>query len=486
MRPAYVVIDPKGELVDRLARLKIFSAYGGSLANNLVIIDPTHATPPALGMFKAPRGKQSPEFIDQLIEDFGYIFSGSDARLTQRQSIPFSYVVRLVFHMGGDLNTLMDILEDTPDLKKGQQSRFANEIASLSKVHDGARRFFQNDFYSTAFSPTKEQIKVRLHEIISRPNLMKVLNARENTLNLVDSFERGDIVLVNTARTMLRTKASTLLGRYIISLSLSAAYVHYRRFGQACRPVFLVIDEFQDFADEDFTPQLLRLAREYRMGVVIAHQAMHATEITQSIRNAISINTSIKYAASPEGEDANYMANNMRCDADFLRTMQPNHKDRTISFACYVRGMSLTHPFKVTFPYPNITPHMQMPQNEYDYMLRCNAETFGARTYDEYDTSITDKELSDSGYGKPPIVPLHIWQSWDTETQKDCSELWLRDENFCLTDWITEEEAHDLAWADHLPDASQQKTLQPKAPAQSHKPQPGEPIEGSKPHADKW
>ena len=99
---------------------------------------------------------------------------------------------------------------------------------------------------------------------------------------------------------------------------------------QQWTPAFLVIDEFQDFADEEKTPEMLRLAREYNLGVVIAHQNMFCAELNDDIRNAISTNTSIKYAASPEGGDLNYMARDMRCEPDFLKTQTKQRQHRQV------------------------------------------------------------------------------------------------------------------------------------------------------------
>jgi len=115
--PAYIIIDQKGTMVDRLSRLAVF-ARGNRYGNSIIIIDPTKRPLPALDIFHHPTipgdQHQRVRVLNQLIETFAYIFSTANARLTQRQSIPFTYVVRLVFFMSGNLETMMDILEDNP------------------------------------------------------------------------------------------------------------------------------------------------------------------------------------------------------------------------------------------------------------------------------------------------------------------------------------------------------------------------------------
>jgi hypothetical protein len=124
-------------------------------------------------------------------------------------------------------------------------------------------------------------------------------------------------------------------------------------------PAFLMIDEFQDFADEYQTSRMLRLAGEYNLGIVLAHQTMHCVEFNQPIQTAISTNTSIKYCASPEGVDVSYMARDLHCDAAFLKGIQktPTHAQ----FACHVRGMGLERPFILPVELGNIE---KQPQND--------------------------------------------------------------------------------------------------------------------------
>ena len=328
--PAMVVIDPKGLLASRLRQLAVFHPTDGRLANRLVVVDPADA--PALGMFDVHSSN-----LNHLIESFAYIFSTADARLTQRQSIPFSYVVRLVFSMGGDIDTLMDVLDDEP--KKKEQSRFLPAIEALSASDRGAKRFFERDFFNSAFSETRKQIKTRLYEVMSRPELLNMLGAAHSKLNMTECLQQRKIVLVNTSMNKLGVKGSQLLGRYIISLTLNAAFSRTDIPRNEWTPSFLYIDEFQDFADEEKTPEILRLAREYNLGVILAHQNMYCDELNNSIRTSISTNTSIKFCASPEGLDLNYMARDLRCEPGFLSKQQK--KDGTVFFASFARGAGM-------------------------------------------------------------------------------------------------------------------------------------------------
>jgi GTPase SAR1 family protein len=356
--PAYIIIDPKGFTCERILRLANIPR------DRLVYIDPTRR-PPALNIFKpdiqADAKRDRDRILNQLIETFGYIFSTADARLTQRQSVPFSYVVRFVFWKNGDINTLMDVLSDTP-----KQRRFATEFAEFGKSDPGSMRFFEGDFYETEFNSTRQQIRTRLYEIISRPELMQMLAAPDNRLSLPQCLRERKIVLVNTAFSQLGMKNSTLLGRYMIAATLNAAFARPK---EQWAPAYLVIDEFQDFADEEKTPEMLRLAREYRLGIVMAHQLMDDPRL-KPIQTTISTNTSIKYAASPEAQDLAYVARDLRCEPDFLR--QQEVRDGHVHFACFARNMNLTHPFIVRTPIGRISREPQISEAAYRRWLADN------------------------------------------------------------------------------------------------------------------
>lgn len=340
--PALVIIDPKGLMIERLSQLQVFESR---LRDRLIIIDPTTEPLPALNMFQPPpKGAEN-----QTISNFAYIFAQAGASLTSKMGPPFLFAVRLMFSIeGANLFTLMDLFDDP-----AKERKFQPHIDRLTDY--ATKRFFNTDFYAANYSATREQIKSRLYEIIARPEIVEMFNAPDCSLDMFECLQQRKIVLVNTGMLKLGSTGSQLLGRYIISSTLNAAYRRSVIPKAEWHPAYLIIDEFQEFADEDKTPELLRLAREYNLGVVLAHQNMHSNELNDSLRTSISTNTSIKYSSTPEAIDQNYMARDLRCDAQFL-------KDHTKpgTFACFARGMNLKHPFLVTVPFGAIS---QQPQS---------------------------------------------------------------------------------------------------------------------------
>jgi Type IV secretion-system coupling protein DNA-binding domain len=338
--PAMVIIDPKGLMVQRISKLAVFNE---KLKDRLVYVDPTTSPVPALNMFEPPpKGTEN-----QVISNFAYVFSQAGVPLTGRMLPPFMFAVRLMFALpGANIFTLMDLFDD-----HSKERKFQRHIDALPDPV--ARRFFDNDFYTANYADTKQLIKSRLYQIVARPELSEMFNAPMKKLNIFDCIQTGRIVLVNTGNLQLGSTTSQLLGRYIISETLTAAFRRATLPKDQWKPAYLYIDEFQDYADDDKTPELLRLAREYRVGVVLAHQNMKP--LNEGIRNTISTNTSIKYSATPEGDDKGYMARDLRCDTDFL-----DEYTHPGVFACYARGMNLKHPFLVATEFGRIEREPQM------------------------------------------------------------------------------------------------------------------------------
>jgi hypothetical protein len=330
---AMVVIDPKGFMVEQLARLKSIPE------GRIIYIDPL-VTPP-LNLFK--QGNRS--VVTQAIANFDYIFAQSGSALTSKMRPVFKFCARLMFNIpGADIFLLMDFLES----QQGDP-RFAPYIASLDDL--GAKRFFEKDFYSPKlYGETRQQIKGRFNDILSMPEVLSMFTAPQS-LDFIQALNEKKIILVNTRAAEIGTDASQLVGRHIIALTLSAVFAR----GRNANPVWLYVDEFQDFVDEEATPRHFRLAREYKLGIIAAHQNMFCNELTESLRTAISGNTAIKYCAKVSGGDRAYMLRDLGCDEAFLDQQVSDKAQQLVKFACVVRGHP---PFSVAIKYPSIAPDM--------------------------------------------------------------------------------------------------------------------------------
>lgn len=421
--PGMVIIDPKGLLTERIQSLDVFNPDTGRLKDRLVIVDPTHNPPPALNMFHAA-SKWSRLWSDderrrienQAIGTFAFVFSSTGSKLTDKQATPFGYAVRLMFHMESTIHTLVDLMDDPTrtDEKKGPtlaESRFAPFIGRLDDV---SRRFFQTEFFSSNYRETRQQIKARIYGVLQHPEFLRMFEARERKLDMFDCLQNRSIVLVNTAMNTMGSDASQLLGRYVIALTLNAAFARFTIPREQWYQAHLIIDEFQEFADDEKTPELLRLAREYKLAVTLAHQEMHGSGMTEKVRSAVSTNTTVKYASRPEGVDINYVARDMRCDPSFLtkQTKTATHA----RFACFVRGL-LDHPISLTIPFGGIGHEPQMSKESHRRLLKANAALLSSP---KQETKLENKRPQPQPQSTPPpVTDTHSDAANQPEAGKD-------------------------------------------------------------------
>lgn len=381
--PPMVIIDPKGEFVKRVAHLDVFHPDTGRLRDRLIYLDPNASPPPALNMF-APSDRAYSDYDRQdveseLIEDFGYVFSTIGNPLTAKQQVPFNFCVRLLFKTpGATISTFMELLSDDAKFPKdpirsAEHSPFAPVIARLDPL---SNQFFTREFYASNFNETKDQLRARLYSILGQPRLAAMFSSRNRQLDLYHSMQNKKIVLVNAAVGTPGSEASQLLSRYILTLSVNAAFEQAKTLPkEKWKTAYLICDEFHLFADEFKTPRMLQLCREYKLGILMAFQQMHGKPFTDDLRTSLSSSTSVKYASSPEGSDIGYVARDLRTDEAFVRAQT---KTRTTGrFACFVRGL-LDQPVAITVPFGNIQAQPQMDDEAFAKLLHINRHRLSA------------------------------------------------------------------------------------------------------------
>jgi hypothetical protein len=332
--PAIVIIDSQGDLIRKISHLKLFEPEHGALAGKLVIIDPTDVEhPPALNMFDVGterlRGYGSAareQVLNGVIELYDYLFGSLlGSELTQKQSVVFRYLARLMLTIpGATIHDLLNLMTDVAPYKR-----------YIDALPAGARAFFETEFSDRSFAQTKKQIQRRLWGILENPTLERMFTARKNRIDMFEALNSGKVVLVNTAKDFLKGERSSFLGRFFICLTLQAVLERAVIPENKRRPAFLYIDEAAEYFDDNID-DLLSQARKYNLGVVFAHQ--YLDQLAPALRASIAANASIKLAGGVSTADARSLAPDMRTTPDFLLGQRKG--TRATSFGCYVRNFT--------------------------------------------------------------------------------------------------------------------------------------------------
>ena len=205
----------------------------------------------------------------------------------------------------------------------------------MERLPSTSRAFFKERFFDRSFNETKKQVLTRLWGVLSNATFDRMFSYPRSKVNLFEALQEGRIVLINTAKDLLKDEGASILGRFFIALIAQVALRRASLPAHERRPCFVYVDEAADYFD-DKIGHLLNQARKYKVGMVLAHQNLD--QLTPALRASVFSSTSIKFAGGVSGKDAAALSSEMHVDDDFLLAQRKRRK--ATSFACYVRNVT--------------------------------------------------------------------------------------------------------------------------------------------------
>lgn len=367
-RRSIVVMDGQGDLLQTLLHSDYFRDSG--LRDRLIYIDPTDVDlPVGINLFDAGKGLEGVSQVERetvlntSVAFYEYFFGGLlGAELTQRQGLIFRYLATLLVRIpGANIHTLRELMEDG--------ERFRPYIDSL----DGsARAFFESRFFDRSFSETKKQISNRLWGVLSNASLDRMMSAKRSTVDLFTSLQFGSIIFINTAKDFLGHEGSVIFSRMFVALFGQALMRRASVARHERTPTYIYIDEAEDVVDTTLT-RMLAQVRKYKGALTFAHQNLD--QLAAEIRAGVLANTSIKLAGGVSAKDAQALAGDFRCDADFLLAQK---KGRTEThFACYAKNVT-ERAISLSIPLGYLEGQKRLSEFEYQELIEETRTRYGA------------------------------------------------------------------------------------------------------------
>jgi len=326
-----VVLDSQGDLIGNISELSIF-APGGPLADRLVLIDPTDVEyPVALNLFdvgmeriKGYSQLEQERTINGVLELYDFVLGSLlDAGMTQKQSVIFRYITRLMLQIpNATIATFRELLGE------GGTERYRPYIERLT---GSARDFFETEFDSREFAQTKKQVLRRLWGILENQTFERMFLHPKSKLDLYAEMNAGKVILINTAKDLLKEEGTEFFGRFFIAMIAQAAQERSVIPTDERMPTMVYVDEAADYFDRN-VGLILSQARKYKVGMVLAHQFLG--QLDSKLQDGVFANTSIKFAGGVSSKDARTLAGEMRTDARLIE-----QQDK-LELAAYVRGVT--------------------------------------------------------------------------------------------------------------------------------------------------
>ena len=218
-----IVLDSQGDLIQNIANLAVF-APGGPLHDRIVIIDPSDVEwPVSLNLFDVGMERLSgyaalerERLTNSILELYDFVLGTLlSAEMTQKQNVIFRYITRLMLHIpDATIHTLRELME--PD----SQKKFAPQIATLTGT---AKQFFETEFASREFEQTKKQVLRRLWGILENQTFERMFAHPRSKLDLFSEMNAGKVILINTAKDLLKEQGTEIFGRFFIAMIAQAA-----------------------------------------------------------------------------------------------------------------------------------------------------------------------------------------------------------------------------------------------------------------------
>lgn len=336
-----IVLDSQGDLINNIAKLDVFGP-GGALHDRLVLIDPTDVEyPVSLNLFDVGQKRldgyaplERERLTNSILELYDFVLGTLlDAQMTQKQNVIFRYVTRLMLHIpDSTIHTLRELMEP------GSEVKFAEHIAKLEGT---AKHFFETEFASREFEQTKKQVLRRLWGILENQTFERMFSHPRSKLDLFTEMNTGKVILINTAKDLLKEQGTEIFGRFFIAMIAQAAQERATLHGSQRVPTIVYIDEAQDYFDRNIG-LILAQARKYNVGMVLAHQ--YLGQLEPKLQEAFAANTAIKFAGGVSAKDARSLAPMLYTDPAFIEAQGKG------SFAAHIRGIT-KHAVPLSFPF---------------------------------------------------------------------------------------------------------------------------------------
>ncbi len=289
------VVDPHGELVEDLLLM-----MPPSRAEDVIYFNPSLTERPmGLNMMEADTEEQMHFVAGSII---GLMYKLYDPHKTGIIGPRFEHAIRnaMLTIMAEPGSTFIELVRVLTDQK------FLQEL--LPKVKDPVvRRYWTDQIAQTSDfhkSEVLDYIVSKFGRFITNKVMRNIIGQSKSAFNLREVMDTGKILLVNLSKGSLGEEDAKFLGLIIVPKILAAAMSRTDVPMEQRRDFYLYVDEFQNFATQDFAT-ILSEARKYKLNLIVANQFV--AQIEEEVKNAVFGNVGTLVTFRVGVPDANFL-----------------------------------------------------------------------------------------------------------------------------------------------------------------------------------
>lgn len=288
-------IDPHGEFIEDVMML-----IPPERAEDVVYFNPSDVDRPmGMNMMEAQTEEQKHFVASSII---GLMYKLYDPHKTGIIGPRFEHAIRnamltVMSKPGGTFLELVRVLTDT---------KFVEEM--LPYVKDPiVRRYWTDQIAQTSDfhkSEVLDYIVSKFGRFITNKTMRNIIGQSESAFDMRQIMDEQKILLVNLSKGKLGEEDAKFLGLILVPKILTAAMSRQDISIDQRKDFYLYVDEFQNYATEDFAV-ILSEARKYRLNLIVANQFI--SQIEEDVKNAVFGNVGTMISFRVGVPDANFL-----------------------------------------------------------------------------------------------------------------------------------------------------------------------------------
>ncbi len=268
-------IDPHGEFVEDILQL-----LPSNRAEDVIYFNPSDLDRPmGMNMMEADTEEQKHFVVSSII---GLMYKLYDPHRTGIIGPRFEHAIRnaMLTIMSRKGSTFIELVRALTDQK------FVDELLPL--VTDPmVRRYWTDQIAQTSDfhkSEVLDYIVSKFGRFVTNKTMRNIIGQPQSAFNFRQAMDEKKIILCNLSKGILGEEDAKFLGLILVPKVLTAAMSRQNMPMEQRQDFFLYVDEFQNYATEDFAT-ILSEARKYRLNLIVANQ--YISQIDEQVRGAV-------------------------------------------------------------------------------------------------------------------------------------------------------------------------------------------------------
>lgn len=204
--------------------------------------------------------------------------------------------------MSEEGNTLIEVMRLLTD------PSFVKKKLPLVK-DDIVRRYWTDEIAQTSDFHKSEvlgYIVSKFDRFVTNKLMRNIIGQGKSSFDFRKVMDEGKILIVNLSKGLVGEENTQFLGLLLVPKILAAAMSRADIPEDQRKDFYLYVDEFQNFATDDFA-QILSEARKYKLNLIVANQ--YISQIDERIRDAVFGNVGSIVSFKVGVTDAQYLQN---------------------------------------------------------------------------------------------------------------------------------------------------------------------------------